>query len=137
MAKEIQRTIENDMGLVDPLVDEMGEWLDKQGASKKSVYAIRLSVEELATNIIKYGYPEDSVHSIDIKVAIVGEEIILEMWDDSDAFDSSAVEDPDVTSSISERALGGLGVHLVKKMTKSFECKRENGKNHTIVVVAF
>ena len=132
-----KRSLENDMSKVDSLIDEVGEWLKKAATSTSSVYAIRLSIEELVTNVIKYGYSDDAVHVIDIKVVIKESEIVLEIWDDSDKFDLCEVKDPDTTSSLSEREVGGLGVHLVRKIAKSFTSSREGKKNHTVVVVDF
>ena len=50
--------------------------------------------------------------------------------DDGKAFDPTVeAATPDVTASVDERSIGGLGIFMVKKMSKAVEYARHDGKN--------
>ena len=56
--------------------------------------------------------------------------------DDGVPFDPTHdVKAPDVTVGIEDREIGGLGIHMVKKMSKSVGYVREAGKNILTVVM--
>jgi anti-sigma regulatory factor (Ser/Thr protein kinase) len=49
------------------------------------------------------------------------------------AFDPLAISEPDTSSALSERKIGGLGMFMVKKMMDSVDYCREDGKNILIL----
>lgn len=56
--------------------------------------------------------------------------------DDGAPFDPTGdVEIPDITAGVEEREIGGLGIFMVKKMSKSVEYVREVGRNVLTVVM--
>lgn len=86
----------------------------------------RLSIvfDELASNIVRCS------GATGFTVRFSDEDgIRLLISDDGREFDPTAVADPDTTLSAEERKIGGLGLLMVKKMTKSFVYRRENGRN--------
>jgi anti-sigma regulatory factor (Ser/Thr protein kinase) len=42
---------------------------------------------------------------------------------------------PDLGAATEERPIGGLGLHMVKKMTRSLTYRREGGRNRVDVVL--
>jgi sigma-B regulation protein RsbU (phosphoserine phosphatase) len=44
-------------------------------------------------------------------------------------FDPTLVETPDTSLMAEERRVGGLGIHLVRKLMDSVNYEREDGKN--------
>ena len=56
--------------------------------------------------------------------------------DDGVAFDPTAdVAAPDVTAGVEDRGIGGLGIFMVKKMSKTVAYERRDGKNVLTVVM--
>ena len=53
--------------------------------------------------------------------------------DDGKAFDPTAQADPDVTLSAADREIGGLGIFLVKQLSKSVAYRRDGGWNELVV----
>ncbi len=64
-----------------------------------------------------------------MRCAAAGDEITVEIEDDGRAFDPFDAPPPDLTSSIEERAIGGLGVHLVRSLTDDASYERRDGRN--------
>jgi len=77
---------------------------------------LQVALEEVATNVIKYGYGQCGVHSFAVTLTLDGEEVIAEAEDDAPAYDPLARADSDITLPLDERPIGGLGVRMVKHL---------------------
>jgi len=55
--------------------------------------------------------------------------VILTITDDGMAFNPLAVEPPDVSLPLDERAIGGLGIHLVRSLFDEVSYRRAVGRN--------
>lgn len=103
--------------------------LEKEKISPHTLYAVELSLEEMVTNIIKYGYDDKNTHEILVNASLTDRQIILSIEDDGHEFNPLERPDADISSQVTERKIGGVGLHLTRKMVKSMEYKRDNGKN--------
>ncbi|MBV5272927.1 MAG: SpoIIE family protein phosphatase, partial [Lamprocystis purpurea] len=97
-------------------------------------YVPRLVLEELVTNIIKYGYPDDDVHGIHV-VFRTGPPATMTIEDDGQPFnpllDAPA---PNLDAVTEERPIGGLGLHMVRTITASLNYRREGRINRLSIV---
>lgn len=91
--------------------------------------AIELVLEELVTNAIHHGYSDEDEHEISIELRWDGEIVEIRFEDDGVPFDPTRAEDPDTESAIADRAVGGLGLHLVKNFMEDIAYAREAGRN--------
>ncbi len=85
--------------------------------------------DELLTNIISYAYPDDKEHDIGIKVELSADRLKVSMVDDGIPFNPLGVETPDTDLPLEEREIGGLGIHLVRKMMDKVSYRRRIDKN--------
>ena len=108
------------------LIDAFGE---AQGVRRDVLYKINLALDEIVTNIIKHGYDDQARHEITIAVALEGDDVSVRVADDGRAFNPLEVPKPDLTLTLDERPIGGLGIHLVRSMMDGLEYRRENGHN--------
>ncbi len=92
-------------------------------------YALNLSMDELLTNTISYGYDDDAEHRIDIAVRMEGNAVVVEITDDAKPFDPAEAAQPDTSLPIEDRPIGGLGIFLVHEMMDGFEYRRGEGRN--------
>lgn len=99
------------------------------GLSSKTLFEISLSIEELFSNIISYGYADDAVHWI--KVAISHEDgmLVIRLEDDGIPFDPLKAEQPDCECPIDQRKIGNLGIHLTKKFMDDMVYERRGNIN--------
>jgi anti-sigma regulatory factor (Ser/Thr protein kinase) len=112
------------------LVEALGERCD---LPPKLVFQLTLVFDELLTNVISYGFPDGGQHKIAASVEISGTELVATLTDDGVAFDPLAKAAPDTTLSVEDRAIGGLGVHLVRTLMDKVDYRREAGQNRLVM----
>ena len=108
------------------IVNEFGE---AHRLSPKTLYALNLSLDEILTNIIYYGYDDTNEHPVIIRVSLKDEELTAEVEDDGKPFNPLEAEKPDLEKPLEERQVGGLGIHLVMNLMDTVEYKRQGNKN--------
>ena len=99
------------------------------------LFTIQMIIEELVTNIIKYGGKSGKDESIEIRFHIENEKVILIISDNTDAFNPLEAEEPDITLSAEERKIGGLGLFLVRKKVQSISYEYRDGMNIVKAVI--
>jgi sigma-B regulation protein RsbU (phosphoserine phosphatase) len=86
-------------------------------------------IDELLMNIISYAYPDEDRHDIGIKVELSADRLKVSMVDDGIPFNPLGIETPDTELALEERKIGGLGIHLVRKMMDRVSYQRRIDKN--------
>ncbi len=125
----------NDLAEIERLNTAMAIFLEQQEIPPKAGYTINLALEEMITNIIKYGYDDDQRHEIRVGLTLDGDRLTLRVEDDGHEFDPLAVGTPDTHQPIQDREIGGLGIYLVRSMTERMAYRREGGRNVLEIVI--
>ncbi len=95
------------------------------------IFKLHLILEELGLNALTYG----GASSMRIAISEEADIVTIEISDDGGAFDPLSDAPPaDVVSPLEERAVGGLGIHLVRTLTNDLRYRREDGRNHLTLV---
>lgn len=113
------------------------EFMSQANIPSSAIYKIDLSLEELLTNVVKYGYDDQIHHNITVSLIISEDKIILTTQDDSREFDPTIVRDIELQEDILNRKVGGVGLHLTRNMVDSITYCRKNGINIVSVIVLF
>lgn len=118
-----------------PGVSEAVEALGQEERWAQDVtYAIVLSLEEVATNVVRHGGGEPG-SEIEIEVTSSADEVRVEVRDGGRAFDPfHEAPEPDLDAGVQDRKIGGLGVHFVKVLMDETSYSREGGRNHVTMV---
>ena len=99
------------------------------------MFQIRLALEEVGTNIVQYGYDEAGKKDIRITLTSKGQCLSMEIVDDGTPFDPfSDALPPDLDSSVTDRPIGGLGIHLVREVMDEAHYRREDGRNRVVLI---
>lgn len=100
-------------------------------------YLMRLVIEEIATNIIKYGYSEATRDVIQLSCDCEGDLLRVTIRDRGTPFDPREYPDPDFSGDeASDRALGGLGLFFVRQLADQVEYRHDpaSGWNELTVI---
>ncbi|MCZ6642514.1 MAG: ATP-binding protein [Gammaproteobacteria bacterium] len=83
-------------------------------------FPVHFVMEELFTNMVKYN--PDNSNDVLLDVAAEHARVTVSLTDfDVDDFDVTADRVTDTASALEERPVGGLGLHLIKKMVDTLE----------------
>jgi len=129
-SEPLELCIENDLAQLAVVRDHVGRFARQENLSREVVFAAKLALEELLTNTISYGYGDKRGQLIEIRMEVRGGELIIHTVDGGLAFDPMKAKEPDTELSLKDRALGGLGVHLVKNLMDGVAYRHKDGKNH-------
>ena len=88
-----------------------------------------LALEEIFMNVVMHGSPAGRVPRVDVSLALYDGCLTLMIEDDGPSFDPLLLAAPDVTASLEERRVGGLGVYLVRQMMDAVSYQRLRGRN--------
>ena len=121
--------LKNTLSELEKLNQVVDKFEEKNHLDPNDAYALHLSLDEVLTNIISYGYDDLNEHLITICILLRDKELVAEVEDDGNPFNPLNVPKPDLKQPIEERPVGGLGIHLVRSMMDTLEYKRSNGKN--------
>ena len=124
---------------LDELRDYIGELAQKAGLAKKSTYSLKLAIDEIATNIILYGYERTGLKADFIVLSEITEDKLTVILEDvAAAFDPLSREMPDhedLTMALEEREIGGLGIFLTINGVDDFSYEYKDGKNRNIFIM--
>ena len=95
---------------------------------KKSSNNLIIAVEEIFVNIANYAY-RPAEGEVDVSLTVSDESISIEFKDAGAQYNPLEKADPDVTLTVEEREIGGLGIFMVKKLMDSVSYRYEDGKN--------
>ena len=97
--------------------------------------AVQLITDEVCTNITMHGYPGREPGPLALtlwqSVGVSPGELVLDIRDEGEAFNSDDVAAPDLDADVEERRIGGLGWFLVKQMSSLVQHTHIGGVNTT------
>ena len=99
-----------------------------------TAFKIDLVLDELFTNIVRYGYDDDRPHEIVVRLKGGHDSIRISIEDDARHFNPLLAPEVDVNASAAERPIGGLGIHLVRNLMDQVRYQRRPGGNRLIMI---
>ncbi len=104
-------------------------WLVSRGVPREETFFARLAIDEIVSNCVKYGYDDSCEHHIEIELVIASGRLTIAITDDGHFFNPLDHPEPDTSLPIEERPVGGLGIHLLRKMSDDIEYERTFERN--------
>ncbi len=109
------------------------------GLDKKASYNLRLAIDEIATNIILYGYQEPGVEGVvELRAHLDDQSLTISVEDTAAAFDpfsKLAQEQATIDLPINQKPMGGLGVYLTIQGVDKFMYERIGDRNRNTFIV--
>lgn len=110
---------------IDQALDEL---LREQPCGEETQTQIHLCVEELFVNIVSYAY-EGGTGMAEIEMHIENGVLSITFYDWGIPYNPLEKEPPDLLSGAEERAVGGLGIYMVRCMMDQIEYERKENQN--------
>ncbi len=129
MADGIDITLTADAAALPAVESALEAFVEENDLPPRTGYTLALIVEELVTNIVKYGYAGADAGPLKLTVNLADGRVVGTLVDAGAPFDPTAMHMPDVEAAMEDRHIGGLGVHLVRTMSEDFSYRRDDGHN--------
>ena len=129
MSAQVTISFKNQLGEIERLGQVVAEFAQRQHWSSQVLFEVNVSLEEILTNVISYGYEDDKEHEIMLRLSFADGEMRAEIEDEGRPFNPLEAAEPDVTQPIADRKVGGLGIYLVRKFMTTLGYQRREGKN--------
>ena len=129
MDDQLTLRVKNAFAEIPAANEAASRWLADRNSPPAADYLANLAIEELVTNCIKHGYDDKGEHIIEITLKLSANELVLTVTDDGHWFNPLELPEPDTHVPVENRPIGGLGIHLLRKMSDRMEYERKGGKN--------
>ena len=110
-------------------------WLATAGAQlalpEATIFALDLCLEEAVSNIVLYGLSDAPPEQQTVRLTMSREATALRLVieDNGPEFDPLQAPDPQLPTRLEDAAIGGLGIHLMRRFTQSMHYQRHDGTN--------
>jgi len=119
------RSFKRDLSSLEPLFEFTGAFAATHQFDDATTFAMNLAVEELFTNMVKYGGGDDKVF---VALDVLGDDLVIELvHSGAQAFDPADAASVDPKLSLEERTPGGLGLQLVRSVMDHIAYEHTDG----------
>ena len=131
-AQSVEIVIRNSIAELANLRDGLERIGAKLGVPGKPLMQLQVALDEVASNVIKYGWPDGGNHELCVRITGQQDRIEVEIVDDGREFDPRLAP-PSEPQKAGRRQPGGLGIHLVKQLVDRLDYQRVGGRNRTVM----
>lgn len=96
--------------------------------SEDHLFQIELIVAEICVNIARYGFPEGP-GEMSLRIWDDATSVFIEFTDAGRPFDPRTAPAPTLERLMRGERKGGLGIYLARRLSDTFDYRRENGRN--------
>jgi anti-sigma regulatory factor (Ser/Thr protein kinase) len=129
----MEKNFKRALASLDAVFDFINGFVAANGIDGGSAFSINLAVEEIFTNMVKYN--PASARDIALTIRKDKNNLIVVLIDsEAEPFDMTQTAEVDVTQSLEARPVGGLGIHLVKKMVDQFDYQYANRQSKITLI---
>ena len=122
-------TLFNDVRQISLLAGFMNRIREENNLNPGLATKINLALEEAVTNVVMYAYPKGTKEKINLEAVRDGNTLRFTLTDRGRVFDPTAAPKANISASLKDRPIGGLGIHLVRTIMDSVTYRRAEGKN--------
>ena len=119
----------NDISEISKLNEFVEEIGNEFSLTPDVVFNVNLVLEEAIVNVINYAYPKEKHESIYLSAQLHEGSIVFVLTDTGMQFDPTKAPEADITLSLEDRPIGGLGIFLMRQIMNEVSYERIDGKN--------
>lgn len=126
--------LKNDLSELKLLKQNLENFGRTNGLSNSCINEINIGLDELFTNIVSYGFKDDSDHRIRFSIHLKKDILTINVEDDGIPFNPLEIKDPETPTDLIDVKIGGLGIHFVKQLMDDVCYDRNQGKNRLTLI---
>jgi len=124
---EMQRfhmTIKNRLSDIKKVQQGFRAFAERFLVPKKVIGKMDIVLDEMLNNINSYAYPDEGEHDIEIRSELTELRLMVTIIDDGIPFNPLRLRAPDIYQPVDKRKIGGLGIHMVRRIMDQISYKR-------------
>ncbi len=131
MTQACELVLRNRLEEIPRIAETVERFCQMHGLAPRIAMQLTLALDELATNAISHGFAPDVAYAdaIRLRLTLDGHAVQAVIEDRGRPFDPLSVPPADTALGLEARAVGGLGVHLVRAVMDDVRYERRDGKN--------
>jgi anti-sigma regulatory factor (Ser/Thr protein kinase) len=129
VSQEYKFELKNDLSELKALHRHLNIWGEDIGLPAISISRLNICLDELFTNIVSYGFDDDLEHNIIFTLNGDNNFVIINIEDNGIPFNPLEKVDPDFPENVEDAKIGGLGIHIIRKLMDNVTYERKQGKN--------
>jgi serine/threonine-protein kinase RsbW len=133
MSSSFVLTIRPDLDEIAGISTALEEVMKTHSFGEEEILDTQLAVEEAITNVIVHGY-EGREGEIAITCRATKGIVEIQIEDTAPPFDPLSLPEPDLTASVDDRKIGGLGIFLIRQVMDNIVYRHEDNKNILILI---
>ena len=128
MNKKFKRTFKS----LESIFELTERFFSHESIDRSHLFPVSFAVEELFTNMVKYN--GDGQGEILLSMERSDDTLVVCLTDfDSEPFDVTRAPSPDVDAPVAERPIGGLGLHLLRRMVDDIDYEHADGETRITI----
>ena len=121
--------LKSDVNELETLCQHLNQFGEIAGLSEACIHDMNICLDEMFTNIVSYGFEDDLEHIISFTINLDNLELTLIIEDDGIPFNPLEKKEPETPPDLIDVRIGGLGIHIVRKLMDDIRYERKHGKN--------
>jgi anti-sigma regulatory factor (Ser/Thr protein kinase) len=119
---------------ISALTEQAMEYLGAAGVDARATHHVALVIDEVLTNLVTHGAAPGG--TVRIRIDIQPDRVQAEILDPGLPFDPRTAPVPGLETDVANRAIGGLGLLLIRTLTCELDYERSRDSNRTRFAVA-
>jgi anti-anti-sigma factor len=129
MQPGFRMTIGADLGEVAGVNAAFAEFADAHALPAAIRRSVNIVLDELLNNAIAYGFAGREGGEVTVEAELRPDRLSVRLTDDGRPFNPFDMAAPDTALSMEERRIGGLGIHLVRRLMDDVSYHRHGDRN--------
>lgn len=128
-------SIRNDLDVVITLSARIHEFCREHGVEERKAYYAALCIEEMAANVVRYGFQKNGRHFLDIRVMIDNGSVFFRMRDDGVRFNPFEYIEMKRIDEEDRYLLKNIGIRMIKRLAVEMDYRYSVGLNYLFVTI--
>ncbi len=133
--KPVQLTVPARTEYLAQIAAFIDDFVNQLNLTDREKYAVRLAVDEAATNIILHAYGPDLQGSITVTCSQRNGDLVITLHDHGRPFDPDAVPPPDIHAPLEQRPEGGLGLYFMRQLMDKVQFEFDPQAGNTLTMI--
>jgi len=134
MVTENELCVSTELENLGDIADFVGDCAAQAGLSEEAIYDVQMAVDEACTNSIQHAYAGCRDGELWICCFVEDDDFVVRITDFGTPFDPQSVPQPDITTPLEDRAVGGLGLFFMHRLMDSVRFTSSQKEGNQVVM---